>query len=253
MTIPACSRIPVVLLSLLVCTFAGDAQVPGSTKLDFNDLGSSPGGTHMPDRYAGFRWQTSNWHFMTLPTAPNDNFLALSGTSTSVISNTGADFIFDGATLWSRRGADANGSCYFYLTRNGVVVYDGREDDDGRLRFTSAKQFFKPNHTGPVDVVAIVFTQGGGDWDHLAMDDFLFHGLESAQPASKPAITKHPDHWKLDFQGTAGQPYRIDYTTDLASGNWSQLGVATADDLGFVRFNDPVSTDAARFYRAAAP
>lgn len=139
--------------------------------IDFNDLGPSTTGTHMQDGYKGFRWTTSDWHYMSLASNPSDTYLALSGTATSVISLGGDDFYFDGADLWSRRGLDANGRCYFILSRDGVTVYDGRNEDNGRLVFLGAHQTFSPGYTGLVDRFAIVFDQGGDDWDHLAMDN----------------------------------------------------------------------------------
>ena len=207
----------------------------------------------MPDRYDGFRWQTTNWHYMSLPGTPGETFLALSGNSTSIASNTNADFHFDGVDCWSRRGADATGSFYYYLTHNGVVVYDGREDNDGRHRFNGTRQHFTPNYSGPVDVVAIIFTQGGDDWDHLAMDNFQFHGLQSAQIPSAPGILMQQDRVNLEFQGTPGEPYRIDASASPAPGMWSQIGVVTADGSGVIHFSDIGPTLSSRFYRCVSP
>ena len=39
-------------------------------------------------------------------------------------------------------------------------------------------------------------------------------------------------HRSFSHASEWGEPYRIDFTTDLVSGNWNQLGVTTADELG---------------------
>ena len=83
--------------------------------IDFNDLGPTTGGVHMPPTYEGLEWGTSDWHYMTLASTPADDFLALSGTGTAFHSTGGEDFYFDGADFWSRRGLDANGRFYFVL------------------------------------------------------------------------------------------------------------------------------------------
>ncbi len=157
-----------------------------SIMIDFNDLGLSPTGTHMQDGYQNFRWTTSDWHYMSLASNPSDTYLVLSGTATSVVSQDGQDFYFDGADLWSRRGLDANGRCYFILSRDGVTVYDGREEDDGRMVFLAAHQIFSPGYTGLIDRFAIVFDQGGDDWDHLAMDNVR---IRTVPPPACPGDT----------------------------------------------------------------
>jgi hypothetical protein len=231
------------------------AEVPAPlpTVLEFDDLGATNIGVHMPDLYDGFRWLTSNWHAMTVASAPANGFLALSGASTAILSSSGQNFIFDGAEFWSRRGLDATGSFYYICYLDGAVIYDGREDDIGRLRFTGVRQHFPCPYTGPVDGVAVVFRQGGDDWNHLAMDRFQFHDFQASGAPAQAAIARQPDRFDFEFHGTPGQPYRIDVTTDLASGNWSQFRVATADAEGIARVSDFTPLLARRFYRAVSP
>jgi len=164
---------------------------PAPSTLAFDDLGASPVGTHMQDGYGGFKWGSSDWHFMTSAVSSN-TYLALSGTATSIVRTGGVDFTFQGADVWSRRGLDANGTFYFVLQHDGVLVYDGRKDPDGRKRFTGTATTFAPNYAGPVDVVAIVFAQGGGDWDHLALDNFRFTDAPSAPAPAPTTVTPTP-------------------------------------------------------------
>ncbi|MCA9292795.1 MAG: hypothetical protein KDA20_03170 [Phycisphaerales bacterium] len=140
--------------------------------LDFDDLGSSTLGIHMPDEYGGLGWSLSDWHYLTLAAAPTETFLALGGSVGYISGLGGREFFLDGADFWSRRAADAAGDFYFILYNNGVVVYDGRNDgNDGRMRFTDVHQLLVPNYTGPIDGFAFAFDGGGDDWDHLAMDN----------------------------------------------------------------------------------
>jgi len=124
----------------------------------------------MADGYGGFRWSTSDWYYMS-DAAGTNTYLALGGQATAFVSSDGSDFLFQGLDAFSRRGLDATGSFYFVLYRDGVTVYNGLLDNDGRQRFTGASATFVPTYTGPVDGVAIAFAQGGGDWDHLAIDN----------------------------------------------------------------------------------
>lgn len=145
----------------------------------------------MLDGYAGFNWATSNWHWMT-NAATGNSYLALSGTATSIYRTGGTDFTFEGADIWSRRGLDATGSFYWVLSRDGVVVYNGKNDPNGRQRFTGASAAFASPYTGAVDNVAIAFAQGGGDWDHFAMDNLRLSELAAPAPAPTPIPTVTP-------------------------------------------------------------
>jgi hypothetical protein len=208
----------------------------------------------MPTNHHGFVWGTSDWHFLTGAVGLTNTYLALSGTATSIMSRGGVEFYFDGLTAWSRRGLDANGLFYYILSNHGTNVYDGRDDgNEGKNKFTAVHQSFKPNYTGLVDRVAIVFTQGGDDWDHLAIDDFQFHGRQGVQGPDVISIAKQPSGIQLQFAGQAGEPYRIDAQTDLGTDTWAQLGVATADGTGAVQFTDAETGLTRRFYRAARP
>ncbi|MBL9207697.1 MAG: hypothetical protein JNN01_21625 [Opitutaceae bacterium] len=177
-------------LALAFGSGALQAQTPVATAtLTFEDLGNAPFGVHMPATYGGLVWGTSNWHFMTSAFAPTNNYLALSGTATALYSQGGADFYFEGANFWSRRGLDATGSFYFVLHRDGVMVYNGLNDPNGRQVFDGASRYCMPNYAGPVDTVAIAFAQGGGDWDHLAMDDVRIVSLADGAPAQPFVMT----------------------------------------------------------------
>lgn len=162
------------------------AAIDTATVLTFDDLGGTPVGTHMVDGYGGFNWSTSDWYSMSTDPTTGNTYLALGGTATSIVSADGSDFLFGGLDAWSRRGLDATGSFYFILSRDGATVYDGRNDRDGRMRFAGTPTTFAPNYAGAVDRVAIVFTQGGGDWDHLAIDNLR------VSPAPAPVATTVP-------------------------------------------------------------
>lgn len=166
-------------LSVGIAAIAGVAQC--MTKAEaavstFNDLGPSPFGIRMPNAYGGLRWGgagLSDWHYMTSGADPTDNYVALSGRGTFVGAPLGgADFYFEGADFWSRRGLDANGDFYFILYHHGATVYNGLNEDGGRQRFSNVHQTFNPGYTGPVDGFALYFDND--DWDHLAMDNFRF-------------------------------------------------------------------------------
>lgn len=138
--------------------------------------------------YAGFNWGTAYVPTTLAPVpAAMLTYLAFSSTGTGIVRSDGADFYFDGADFWSRRGVDANGSFYFYLMHDGVVVFDGREDSDTRIDFTATPGFIQSGYAGPIDYMAIVFRQGGDDWDHLAMDNFHFRA--QAAPVPEPAAS----------------------------------------------------------------
>lgn len=143
------------------------------TNLDFNDLGLSSGGAHMPATYRDFAWATTDWHYLSSGFLPSNTYLALSGSATFIRRTDGAAFFFDGADFWSRRGLDAAGDFYFVLSYKGKTVFNGKADKV-RVRFTGTPTLLRPAYTGLVDGVAIAFDKPGrgGDWDHLAMDNF---------------------------------------------------------------------------------
>lgn len=162
----------VVVMALVVTSIPAKAQ----NLMDFNDLGASTGGTHMPAAYNGFAWAGTDWHYMSNAFAPGNTYLALSGSSTQIRRTDGTAFFFDGADFWSRRGLDAAGDFYFVLYYRGSVVYNGRTEKQ-KIRFTGTPTLFRPPYTGLVDMVAFAFDKPGrgGDWDHLAMDNFRTH------------------------------------------------------------------------------
>lgn len=165
------------LLGSALDTHALVVQTPAL--LDFNDLGPTVGGIHMPATYGGLTWSAfSDWYSMSIAAVPTNTFLALAGNATSFTRAGGRDFLLDSLRVWSRRGADANGRFYFVLHHDGALVYDGRDDPDGRVLFDATHQVVVPNYTGRVDVVAMVFDAGGDDWDHLAVDDLAVRMID---------------------------------------------------------------------------
>lgn len=222
--------------------------------LDFDDLVGTTGGVRMPTNYGGLSWTFNAWYYMRSASAPTDTYLALGGANTAIFMPGGQDFYFDGADYWSRRGADANGSFYFYMMRDNVVVYDGREDNDGRQRFTGDHQTFTPNYTGLVDYVAVVFTQGGDDWDHLAMDNLRLRTSSSVVlPRPQLQLTKQPGGFAIEFTGTPGQFYTIQASTNMAASSWTTLGLVTADESGSLQYFDANTNLVQRCYRAVLP
>jgi hypothetical protein len=224
--------------------------------LSFNDLGPAPGGVHMPATHRGFQWGSGDWHFMSLASTPAETFLALSGNATGIRRSNGDDFYFEGAEFWSRRGADANGRFYFYLLRDGAVVYDGRDDPDGRQRFDATHQTFTANYAGPVDYVAVVFDAGGDDWDHLAMDNLRVRTLQPPEvdvPQNVGIVREGDGKIRAMWRGTPGATYRVEVSPDLIG--WDPAAtVEAAADSGLFEFVDsPALTAAPRFYRGARP
>ncbi len=179
-SVRVCVLLPTLCASMLA------AQAVQAEMITFDDLGPSSGGTHMPGIYNNLRWGLGigDWHSMTLASDPSNTFLALSGNATFVGALLGGeDFYFNGADFWSRRGLDANGDFYFFLYNNGVTVYNGFDDPDGRQRFTNVHQTFSPGYTGPIDGFAIGFDSDLGDWDHLAMDNLSIQTVPTPSAA----------------------------------------------------------------------
>jgi hypothetical protein len=194
---------------------ATSASAQSQNVLTFDDLLADSVGTHMADGYGGFNWNTSDWYYMAPAAAPINTYLALSGTATAVISSGGTDFYFNGADFWSRRGLDANGVFYFILFRDGVVVYDGRNDRIGRQIFTGSPTTFVANYSGPVDAVAVAFTQGGKDWNHLAMDNFRYTTIPAVvpPPAPTPVPTPTPTPTPIPTPTPAVTTYKLTVKT----------------------------------------
>ena len=138
--------------------------------LDFNDLGTNTTGVHMPASYGGLTWGSSDWYHLSLASVPTNTFLALGGHVSVLVGEAGRDFHFDGVRCWSR-GGEPQGRFYFYLMRDGAVVYDGRNDPDGRQVFSPSHDVFTCSYTDRVDYVALVYDSNGDDWNHLAIDD----------------------------------------------------------------------------------
>ncbi len=241
-------------LAILVNSGAANAQlVPTSATIGFENLGVSTLGVHMPTNYGGFSWNNTDWHYLSLASSPSNTFLALSGAATSIVRTGGGNFYFDGADFWSRRGLDAIGSFYFILHLDGALVYDGRDDPDGRMRFTGEKQHFTPNYSGLVDVVAVVFRQGGDDWDHLAMDNFQFRTELATESPTNLNLSNQPGGCLFQFNGTPGQAYTVEARTNLTAGSWIRIGGVTTDVNGAGQFLDGNASSDQCFYRAVFP
>ncbi len=163
-------RLPLVASCLIAASFGTTAS---ADIVNFDDLGQSTGGTLMPTTYNGLEWGNSSWHYMTANSG--NNFLALSTPSTLVRSAGLIDFVFEGADFWSRRGLDGNGDFYFVLYHDGITVYNGLLDPNGRQRFDTVPRLFTPNYTGLIDAFALAFDND--DHDHLAMDNVHVSGI----------------------------------------------------------------------------
>jgi hypothetical protein len=254
--VPIATAMALSIAACLSTAITAPAQtITNASLLDFDDLVGTTGGVRMPTNYGGLSWTFNAWYYMRSANAPTNTYLALGGANTAIFMPGGQDFYFDGADYWSRRGADANGSFYFYMMRDNVVVYDGREDNDGRQRFTGVQQTFTPNYTGLVDYVAVVFTQGGDDWDHLAMDNLRIRTGASSVPVMRPSLQlqRQPDGFAIQFNGTPGQLYTIEASTNLTSSSWSVLGIVSADETGLLQYFDANTNLVQRCYRAVIP
>lgn len=194
--------------------------------IDFNDLGPSTIGVHMPATYNNLRWGTSDWHYLTSVSDPAETFLALSGTATFVgVITGGDDFYFDGADFWSRRGLDANGDFYFVLYHDGVTVYNGRVDNDGRQRFDGTHQLLAPSYTGPIDGFALAFDSGPDHWNHLAMDNIRIRPIPCTRlcPADVNCSGTLSVQDIFDFLGS--------YFAQDVAGDFNASGTTTVQDI----------------------
>jgi hypothetical protein len=63
------------------------------------------------------------------------------------------------------------------------------------------------------------------------------------------AVTQTNDALMLTWSTVAGQVYQIQYTTNLAQGNWNDLGYPLVATNGVVTVSDAIGPDARRFYR----
>jgi hypothetical protein len=163
------------LATALCCLAAGTAQATPGFKpltLNFDELGPETGGLPMPAGYAGFQWG-SQWHYLTSPQDTGQTYLAMDSSSGTLIYRTDRQaFYFDGASFWSRRGLDANGSFYFVLYLNGKTVFDGTQSSKTRMRFNGTPTFMVTGYKGRIDAMAFAFKNN--DWDQFAADDFKF-------------------------------------------------------------------------------
>ncbi len=253
--VPIAAAVALSIIVTVASAISTSAQTTLSTNLlDFDDLNSQTIGTRMPTNYGGLSWSFNAWYYQHSAASPTNTYLVLASASTAIFVGGGQDFYFEGADYWSRRGLDANGSFYFYMMRDGVVVYDGRDDNDGRQRFTNVKQTCVPNYTGLVDYVAVVFTQGGDDWDHLAMDNLRIRSVNTGT-ATRPQLQlqQQPGGFAISFSGTLGQLYTIEASTNLIGSNWTVLGVVTADESGLFQYFDANTNLVQRCYRAVQP
>lgn len=162
----------IVLLGLSLVPTA-QAQTFQRLTVSFNDLGASQYGDHLPAGYAGFNWGMQ-WFYMSSTDALRGNYLATGTAQTGTLIQRvdRSPFYFDGATFWSRRGLDANGSFYLVMYLNGQTVFNGTLSSKNRMRFTGTPTFLASRYKGLVDGVAFVFHKD--DYDHFAADDFRF-------------------------------------------------------------------------------
>ena len=179
------------------------------TTLHFDDLAATGiGGARVPDGYAGFNFGVNGPTFyISRPApvgAPLDNYLAFSSTSSFSFARTDrSDFYLDGVDFFSRRAADAVGDVYLVLYHDGVTVYNGLLEKDGRNVFTGTPTTFRPlvfdkdsntssAYTGAIDGFALAFDND--DYDHLAMDNLQLRVL---------AAVPEPETWGLMLAGLA--------------------------------------------------
>lgn len=210
-----------VLLAAAVCGGAARADV-----ITFDNLLSPAVGTHMPAEYGTLRWGTSDWYYMAAGLNPSGTYLALGGRGTFVGGVPGGgDFYLDGADFWSRRAGDANGDFYFVLYHNGVTVYNGLVENNGRQRFDSVHRTFVPNYTGPISAFALAFDSNGTDWNHLAMDNLRIRPVNPPPPAGcSPADV-------VDGGGVAPGDGTIDGADFIAFINSFAIGDAAVDPV----------------------
>lgn len=201
---PTFSR-SLVPFGLALCLASGAAQAElVATTLNFTSLRGPTGGLPMPDDHAGFAFG-DKWYAMSVPAAPRNTFLALGSVGSTFISRSDrSDFYFDGASFWSRRGLDANGSFYFVLYHDGVTVYNGLEARKGRMRFSATPTRLKAAYKGPIDGMAFAFAQGGDDYDHLAMDNFRVRFDNGVAPLAAAAAVPEPGTALLSALGLVG-------------------------------------------------
>jgi hypothetical protein len=68
-----------------------------------------------------------------------------------------------------------------------------------------------------------------------------------------PAVFQNPirnGNWlSLSWSAVAEQTYQLQFSTNLASTNWSNLGSAVTATSGSMTASDVIGSDPARFYR----
>ena len=125
-----------VLLGLAPCA-KGAVEIEPAF-FDFNEFGTNTLGVHMPSPYGGLRWASSDWHYMSIAAVPTNTFLALSGAVATLAGEGARDFYFDGARFWSR-GGEPQGRFYFYMMRDGVLVYWSRPGAGGCVALSPSR------------------------------------------------------------------------------------------------------------------
>lgn len=207
------------LICLSGAPLSASAQLASFT-LDFDAIGAPSTGLPMVDGYGGFEWG-DRWFSLSATQNPGNTFLVTSTTGGTVIRRTdGADFYFDGADFWSRRGLDATGDFFFVLYNDGAIVYRGDEDPDrklGDMDFTGIPTLLKANYTGPIDAVALGFDND--DYDHLAMDNIRFRTADAdadgiADPIDNCASIPNPDQFNFDGADDGGDACDTDDDND---------------------------------------
>jgi hypothetical protein len=102
-----------------------------------------------------------------------------------------------------------------------------------------------------------IFIQGasGVNHDYGYTSYMATDGLPNPPPPSLAINGPNADgSFILSFSGVAGTTYRIEHTGALVPSNWQQIGTATADGSGLVRFtNSPPITVSQQYYRVSWP
>jgi hypothetical protein len=211
-----------VLYSLICLTgvsLSASAEL-SSFMLDFDAIGAPVIGSRMVDGYGGFEWG-DQWFSLSAAQNPANTFLVTSTTGGTLIRRTdGADFYFDGADFWSRRGLDATGDFFFVLYKDGAIVYRGDEDPDhssGDMDFTGTPTLLTANYTGPIDAMALGFDND--DYDHLAMDNFRFRAADAdgdgiADASDNCPSIPNPEQFNFDGADDGGDACDTDDDND---------------------------------------
>lgn len=127
----------------------------------------------------------------------------------------------------------------FSASWNGTTVFHGTDMDP----FTWTRMQYLVTAGGPTSVLKFGFRN---DQNAFGLDDV------SIQPVSAPSFTAvraTPTGVVLTWKAIPGVTYQVQYSADLGSSTWADLGdpVTATDDVATV--SDTLDSDPARFYR----